>query len=195
MLPRLHACADDRENGRLVACQQTRGERGHRRGADRRHRGCVQQPAQLARLAIREDDLPLMAVEPTRGIVIEDEQQLRAKHRLGRGAIRRHPHRAAVDARRRPEGADWMMQTASLKVGERLLHDGDALAHREQAIDLFSGENGHRKVRLKPDPTEDPRRKQAWSVSRNQAASGREHRWSPPSGGPLFSSCWLLREA
>jgi len=53
-----------------------------------------------------------------------------------------------------------MMKETSLQVGERLLHDGDAVAHGEQALDFVGAQNrnGHsaRKVRLKPDPTEKP---------------------------------------
>ena len=38
-----------------------------------------------------------------------------------------------------------MMKNASLQIDERLLHDGDAVAHREQALDFFSGDkrDGH----------------------------------------------------
>jgi lipid-A-disaccharide synthase len=43
-------------------------------------------------------------------------------------------------------------------------------------------------VRLKPDPTDDTRRKQAGSQYLPE--SGRHHRWGPPSGGPL-----LIRDA
>src|SRR5262249_20633768 len=82
-----------------------------------------------------------MAVESTRWIAVEDEQELGAEHRLGRGAIRCHPHRAAVDARRRPERAEWMMKKASLQICERLLHHGDAFAHWEQALDLTGVED------------------------------------------------------
>ena len=37
------------------------------------------------------------------------------------------------------------MQEAALQIGERLLHYGDAVAHREQALDFFSAQNrtGH----------------------------------------------------
>src|SRR5262245_3098776 len=38
------------------------------------------------------------------------------------------------------------------------------------------------KVRLKPDPTDAPCRKQV--ASQDQAVSGQHHRWGPPSGGP-----------
>jgi hypothetical protein len=38
-----------------------------------------------------------------------------------------------------------MMKETSVQLGERLLHDGDTSAHREQAFDFFGAQNrnGH----------------------------------------------------
>src|SRR6185503_18478983 len=76
MPPRLHAGTDDREDLRVLSRPQTRAERRNRGGADAGYRGGIEQRANLPGLAVREDDLPLMAVETTRRIVTEDEEEL-----------------------------------------------------------------------------------------------------------------------
>ncbi len=59
--------------------------------------------------------------------------------------MRGHPDGRAVDAGRQPEGTEWLGDGAAFEVGERLLHDADAVAHREKTLDLIGIENqdGH----------------------------------------------------
>ncbi len=141
MFSRLDSRPDDREDTRVVSSKKTGRKRGDSGRADGRHRGCVEQRAELSRFAVGEHHLALVAIEPTGRIVLQDEQELGAEHRLRRGAVSRHPHRSALHTGRSPERAQRLAEKTPFEIGERLLHDVDALAHQEQALDFVVPED------------------------------------------------------
>jgi hypothetical protein len=64
---RLHARADDRERPGVLAREHPRGQRRHRRGADRRDRRRVEDRRRLPGLAVEEVTTPWWASSPRAG--------------------------------------------------------------------------------------------------------------------------------
>ena len=154
---------------RILARQQTGRQRGNGSRADGGHRRRVEQRAKLSRFAVRrESPAPGDCRARAKDCRCSTKSSLVPNIGFGRGPMRGHPHRSAVDAGRTPERAERLAENAAFEVGERLLHDADAFPtsgggarsgwNRESGQMHVRGEIPNPEARRKPQsPRRNPR--------------------------------------
>ena len=128
----LHACAEDREHMGVVAGEKLGGHCRDCSGADCRDRRRVHDRLRRAGLAVVKNDEAEMRVKTAGGVAGIDADFLQPEV----AAIRGHQTENAWCAFRAQHAAERIRHFAAGQISQGHLHRSDALAHREELVDV-----------------------------------------------------------